>query len=127
MKRIAFIATLLFVVVLFLFRSHLLTLLRPAPRVYPTTVAMKEVGRYETIVGRVAEVSESGRGTVFIDFGASYPRQSFTAMIPAGDVSRFAGLLYFKGRTVGVTGRVDLYRGKPEIIVRHPDQLKLGG
>lgn len=125
MRRVAYIAALILVVLFFIFRSHLLELVRPHPGTYPTAEASKEVGRYETIVGQVAEVSMSPRGTVFIDFDADYPDQTFTAVIPARDVGRFAALDSFRDRKVGVTGRLDLYRGKPEIVVSSPRQLMI--
>lgn len=125
MKRAAYLLPLVLIVPLFLFRSHLLSLIHITPHSYTAAEAPKEVGRYVTIVGRVAEVSMSQKGTVFIDFTAPYPRQSFTAVVYAHEVPRFIGLSGYRGLTVSVTGRVDLYNGKPEIVVRSPDQLKL--
>ncbi len=125
MKRIAYIIPLLLILSLFVFRSHLLTLLRPNPHTYQSTQAAKEVGRYETIIGRVAEVSVSQSGTVFLDFDADYPNQSFTAVIPSHDVGRFVGLETLKDRTIEVTGKLDLYHGKPEIEVSSPRQISI--
>lgn len=125
MKRIVYIVPLLLIVALFFFRSHLIDLVRPAPGVYSTTEAAKQIGHYDTIIGKVAEVSISQKGTVFIDFDQAYPKQSFTAVIPARDVGRFGGLDGFRNHKVGVTGRLDLFNGKPEIVVSSPGQLKL--
>lgn len=125
MRRAAYIVPLVLILALFLFRSHLIDLIRPAPGTYPTTEAAKQIGHYDTIVGKVAEVSMSQKGTVFIDFDAAYPKQTFTAVIPARDVGRFAGLTEFRNRKIGVTGRLDLFKGKPEIVVDSPRQLKI--
>jgi hypothetical protein len=125
MKRISFIALLILAVALIAYRGHLLPLIHGAPRTYSFSHASKEVGKYATITGKVAEVSISETGTVFLDFGGAYPNQSFTAVIPAGESSSFIELGAYRGRSVDVTGRVHLYRGKPEIVVRSQHQLKL--
>lgn len=125
MKRTAYLLPLVLIVPLFLFRTHLLSLIHITPHSYPAAEAPKEVGKYVTLVGRVAEVSMSQTGTVFLDFSDPYPGQSFTAVVFADKVPRFVGLSGYRGLTLSVTGHVDLYRGKPEIVVRSPEQLKL--
>jgi len=37
-----------------------------------------------TVTDKVANVFESQRGNIFLNFGARYPNQVFTAFIPAG-------------------------------------------
>lgn len=125
MKRSIYLLPLLLIVPLFLFRSHLISLIRLPTRSYPAAEASKEVGSYVTLIGRVAEVSMSSHGTVFIDFSAPYPHQSFTAVVFARKLQRFAGLTGYRGLRVAVTGRVDLYHGKPEIVLRSQNQLKI--
>jgi len=110
---------------LILFRGHLLPLIHVSPHTYSAAEAANEIGKYATVSGKVAEISISQKGTIFLDFGASYPRQSFTAVILPREAPRLVGLDSYKGRAVAITGRLDLYRGKPEIIVRSVRQVKL--
>ncbi len=110
---------------LVLYRGHLLPSLHLRPHTYPSSEAASAIGRYATVEGTVAEVSASEKGTVFLDFGSDYPHQDFTAVIPAREASRLVALSSYKGRALDVTGRIDRYQGKPEIVVDSVQQLRL--
>jgi len=84
------------------------------------------IGEYATVTGMVAEVFSSSKGTAFLDFGAAYPHQAFSAVIFGRDAAQFDNLRAYQGKTVSVTGKIRLYRGKPEIIVNSPEQLVFG-
>jgi hypothetical protein len=66
---------------------------------------------------------QSGKGNIFLNMGGKYPNQAFTAYIPSGSAAQFSHMLGYEGRTVSVTGKITLYRGKPEIIVTSPSQI----
>jgi hypothetical protein len=77
-----------------------------------------------TVEGTVVAVFTSKNGNTFLNFGGRYPNQIFTGWIPkdsalAGDTS----LSVLEGKTVKITGTVQLYRGKPEIRILSKDQL----
>jgi DNA/RNA endonuclease YhcR with UshA esterase domain len=55
--------------------------------------------------------------------GGKYPNQAFTAYIPSSSAAQFSNAQQYEGRTVAVSGKITLYRGKPEIIVTSPSQL----
>ena len=63
----------------------------------------------------------------FLDLGGFHPNQMLTVVIKGEDRSKFkdAPDEYFKGRSVCVTGTVIDYKGKPEIVVSDPSQIKL--
>ena len=67
-----------------------------------------------------------GRPT-FLDFGGAYPDQVFQAVIWGADRARFheAPEQAYLHKQVCVTGRIRVYRGKPEITVKDPAQLVL--
>ena len=95
-----------------------------AETVQPTD-ARAHVGQTTTIEGTVSEVHFSTRSeTTFIDFGGTYPNNVFTAVIFKEDAAKFPGVEGLTGKMVDVTGPIDLYKGKPEIILRSADQLK---
>jgi DNA/RNA endonuclease YhcR with UshA esterase domain len=81
------------------------------------------IGQTVAVRGTVAEVGHSGSGTVFLDFGAPYPNAVFTAVIFSDSTSQFPSIEQAEGKTVTVNGTVQLYRGRPEIILRSPSQL----
>ena len=67
----------------------------------------------------------SKNGNTFLNFGAKYPNQTFTGYIPAG--SELAGdrwTVTLQGKVIGITGTVELYKGKPEIKVLSMSQIK---
>ena len=109
---------------LVLYRGHLLPHFHLSPYTYPSSEAAQEIGRYATVEGTVAEVSATESGTVFLDFGDGYPNQDFTAVIPAREAGQLVALSSYKGRSMDVTGRIDRYRGKPEIVVDSLHQLR---
>src|ERR1700676_4860563 len=111
----------------------------PVPGITPAAppakrIAPAEAGRHEgeeaMVCGLVAATKYAagtrGRPT-FLDFGAAYPGQMFQVVIWGTERSRFheAPETAFLHRQVCVTGRIRLYRGKPEITVKDPAQLVL--
>jgi DNA/RNA endonuclease YhcR with UshA esterase domain len=85
--------------------------------------AKDHIGEYLTVGGVIANVHTSGKGNTFLNFGAPYPNQTFTAVVFSSASSRFANLHNWEGRRGRVTGMVKLYKGKPEIILERPSQL----
>jgi hypothetical protein len=72
-----------------------------------------------------AAVSTSRKGNAFINFGAPYPNQTFTGYVLAGmALADDPWLQSFRGKTVGITGVVQLYKGKPEIRILGKSQIK---
>ncbi len=92
---------------------------------YTMEQAASHVGEVASVEGTVAEVFQSNRGNVFLDFGARYPNQEFSAVIFRHDARKFANLRGLGGKRVRITGRITTYRGRPEIILNAPAQLQL--
>jgi Predicted RNA-binding protein, contains TRAM domain len=90
---------------------------------YTPQEAPKHVGETATITGTVDGVHQSGKGNIFLNMGGKYPNQAFTAWIPSGSASQFPNPQQYEGRTVSVSGKISLYKGKPEIIVNSPSQI----
>lgn len=76
-----------------------------------------------TISGAVDGVHQSGKGNIFLKMGGKYPNQAFTAFIPSGSAAQFSNAQQYEGRTITVSGKIALYKGKPEIIVTSPAQI----
>jgi DNA/RNA endonuclease YhcR with UshA esterase domain len=64
-----------------------------------------------------------GRATFSRNMGGTYPNQAFTAFIPSASAAQFPNPRQYEGRTVSVSGKISLYKGKPEIIVNWPSQI----
>ena len=77
-----------------------------------------------TVEGVVTAVTTSRKGNTFINFGGVYPNQTFTGWVPAGTpLASDASLQLLQGKKVKITGRIELYRGKPEIRVLSKSQI----
>src|SRR5438874_13035747 len=94
-----------------------------APATYTATEAAKHVGETATVTDRVDGVHQSGKGNIFLNMGGKYPNQAFTAFIPSANAAQFSQPQQYEGRTVVVSGKITLYRGKPEIIVNSLSQI----
>lgn len=93
------------------------------------TEAASHVGETDTVCGIVASVDYAprihGQPTV-LEFGAHYPNETLLAVIFQSVRPAFGQLDSRQGQRACVTGRIDLYRGKPDIILHDPSQLKPG-
>lgn len=87
--------------------------------------AYSNVGALTTVQGVVSQVSTTNSGTTFINFGGQYPNHVFYGIIFRNDADQFAGAHRLEGRTVLIHGTIDLYKGKPQIILRDPDQIRV--
>ena len=90
--------------------------------------AHKYIGMEKTVCGMVASatyaVRTKGRPT-FLNLDQPYPNQIFTVLIWGSDRNKFQNPpeTSFRRKRICVTGIIEDFRGKPEIIVRSPDQI----
>jgi DNA/RNA endonuclease YhcR with UshA esterase domain len=82
------------------------------------------VGQQVTVEAAVSDVHTGRSGITFIDIGGRYPDNAFVAVIFAGDAGKFPNVSALDGKTVAISGPVQLYQGRPEIILKSADQLK---
>jgi hypothetical protein len=70
---------------------------------------------------------ESSQGTpTFLNVGAKYPDNPLTLVIWSDVRKQFKGApedMYNQGYEEWITGRIELYRGKPEIVIHSPSQI----
>ena len=92
--------------------------------------AHRYIGMEKTVCGTVSSATyalrSKGRPT-FLNLDQPYPKQIFTVVIWGSDRNKFKNPpeAFFKGKRICVTGIIEDYRGKPEIVVRGPDQIIL--
>jgi hypothetical protein len=97
---------------------------RPNRDCYPGLRSGSDVGEWATVEGVIANVFTSKSGNTFLNIGATYPNQALSSWIPpASPVSRSALLSDVEGKHVRITGRVEMYKGKPEIRINSADQI----
>ena len=98
-----------------------------------TTIQLADVGEYVgdsvTVCGKVSGglFLEQAKGKpTFLNLGAAFPNHSLTIVI-WNDVRKLfekAPEELFKDKDVCVTGRVELFRGKPQIVVRRKRDMR---
>lgn len=96
-----------------------------APATYTAVEAAQHIGETATVSDKVDGFHQSGKGNIFLNMGGRYPNQAFTAFIPSSAASNIPSPQQYEGKRVSVSGKIALYRGKPEIIVTSPTQLKM--
>jgi hypothetical protein len=124
-RRAPFVAVFIFV---FLFAANDLGAQEPTE--IPPEDAMAYVGKLVTVCGTVksaAYMAASPRRPTFLNFGQPYPHHVFTIVIWGENRDKFdkPPIRTFDGQHVCVTGVVATYKGKPQIIVEEPDQIRL--
>src|SRR5246127_1691734 len=94
--------------------------------VLPANEAGAHINEWATVEGVVAKVFTSKSGNAFLNIGATYPNQTFTGWIPpASPVSKSPILSGIEGKHVKITGRIEIYKGKPEIRINAASQLEI--
>ena len=91
-------------------------------------IGTAEANQYyeETLVvtGKVVDVNIRPTVTM-LNLDQPYPNTPFTAVIFPENVSQFGDLQKLKDQSVEISGTITEYRGKPEIILETPDQIKV--
>jgi len=82
------------------------------------------VGQPVTVEAAISDVHTVSSGVTFIDMGGRYPDNDFVAVIFADDAAKFPNASALEGKTVTISGPVQLYQGKPEIVLKSANQLK---
>jgi len=89
--------------------------------------AKNYIGQEIVVQGTVADVYESESQTIFLNFGKFFPDNCFSAVIFKTNASKFTDPdNSYAGKTVRVSGTVQEYQGKPEIILNDPAQIEVG-
>ena len=87
--------------------------------------AVRYAGKKVEVRGMVVSVTTSPLGTAFINFGRDYPNQTFAGFVPAS--SKMAAdrrLTMLPGKTISISGIVEINQGRPEIEIVSADQIK---
>ncbi|MEP3331656.1 nucleotide-binding protein [Sedimentitalea sp.] len=87
--------------------------------------AIQNIGSYGEVEGLVSQVSKARGGTTFVNFGGRFPNHVFYAVILKNNASEFPSVDSLEGKTVVVNGTIELYKGKPQIILTSPKQIQI--
>jgi hypothetical protein len=96
-----------------------------SPPVVSPCDTSKYLGQTVAVRGIVSADTTSRRGNRFLNMCGAYPNQAFTGFIPVQSAPAFSGVPSLGGKTVTITGPVQPYQGKAEIVMNSPSQLKV--
>ena len=82
-------------------------------------------GETGCVSGRVVKVFTSRGGNTFLDFCEDYRDCPFTSVIFSSDKHKFGDLQSLAGRQIEIRGPITVYQGRPEIIIRDPEQIRM--
>ncbi len=90
--------------------------------------AKRHTGEIGIVRGRVRLVSE-GKGIVFLSFGTGAHPDLTAVIFPRGrrrfEAAGIEALRDYTGMLVELVGRIDKYRGRPEIVLEGPGQIRV--
>lgn len=86
------------------------------------------VGEYVTVTGKVKEIKESCAGNIFLNIENKYPDNPLTIVIYASDCDDIqsdlsTNWLNLLDETITVSGIIENYQDKPEIILEKAGQI----
>jgi len=85
-------------------------------------------GKEMIVEGKIVATYRSKTNTVFLNFEKPYPNHCFTGVIFSSEQYKFVQNPenYYLNQTVRIKGQIKEYQGKPEIILKTPDQIEIG-
>lgn len=87
------------------------------------------VGKTITVCSKVQStfVAKGEKKTTYLSFGQAFPNATFTAVIFEGDLANFkyTPSEYLKDKQVCLTGKITIYKDKPQMIISSEGQIKL--
>ena len=93
---------------------------------YTPAQAAAHVGEVATVAGPVSQTRvEDDTGEGFILMGGRYPKHVFHGFIPKEARGRFGDLGRYEGKSVAISGKIEVYNGRPEIVLSNPTQIKV--
>ena len=89
--------------------------------------AKAHVGEMATVCGRVASAryaESSNRQPTFLNLDTPFPKHTFTVVIFGADRAKFGEPeKEFLNQTICATGKIEDYRGIPQIVASDPKQI----
>ncbi len=94
----------------------------------PSSQAKDHIGDTLTVCGKVADARhlDTGSGPTFLNFDKPFPDHTFTAFIAGDNRAKFGTPeKEYLEKDICVTGKIQEYNGKPEIVLTEPQQVKV--
>ena len=92
--------------------------------------AAQHIGDSVIVEGRIMDTryfESASNAPALFNMGGKFPNQLLTLVIYGADRKNFkdAPEIFYKEKNVVVKGKIEEYKGKPQIIVRVPEQIEV--
>jgi hypothetical protein len=96
----------------------------------PAPQALYFIGQECNVCGKVVGTrynKQTSTGITYLNFDLPYPNSPFTAVIFGKDRINFSyePELYLKDKIICISGKVQMYQGKPQIVASNEAQISL--
>ena len=95
-----------------------------APIQISATEAKEHIDAQAVVKGKIAEVNV-GERIVRLNFEQPYPKNPFTAVIFPANTNKFPEVEKLKGKTVEISGKIAVYRERPQIVLTSTNQVRV--
>jgi len=89
-----------------------------------TSNVNSNIGKKVILKGYIASVAVREK-VAYLNFDKNYPNNTCSVTIFADDFDKFGDLNRFENKNIEVSGKLTEYRGKPQIIINSPGQIKI--
>lgn len=96
---------------------------KPIATISPVEAAAY-LGKAVVLKGFVVEINKREK-VAYLNFTEKFPENPFAAVIFADNFEEFQDMNEFVNKNVEITGRVSVFKGKPQIILSNRSQLKI--
>ena len=84
--------------------------------------ASSQIGQDATVCGTASQFTDTAKAS-YLNFGGRFPNHEFSAVFWKSDIS-VGDLSNVVGNEVCITGRVESYRDKPQIVISTLSQIR---
>lgn len=92
----------------------------------PIQEASQHVGETKCVAGKVLKIRIGNKGVHFLDFCEDQMACPFTVVVFPSGLKDVGDVRRLEGRTIEIHGAVELYDGRPEIILNRISQITGG-
>lgn len=80
----------------------------------------------EGTIDQVVSLKDVRGQPTYFNMDGQFPNHKFTLLLWGSDKDYFREDVFsYEGKSVKVTGLIETYRGKPQIVIREPEQIEV--
>src|SRR5262245_15694629 len=97
---------------------------KSAPKIIAAVDATNHIDETVVVTGKVAQVTIREK-MVYLNMEKPYPRSPLSAVIFAANTNQFGDIEKLKDKNVELSGKIQLFRERAEIVLSGTNQLKI--